>query len=241
MLQRSFLLFCLLWCSPGVALGWTVSSGIHQTGLVELFTSQGCSSCPPADRWLSKLKSESNLWRRVVPVAFHVTYWDYLGWRDPFAHPANDRRQKRQAEEIRAGVYTPGMFLNRKEYRSWRMPGSTVHLQRGTVIGTLEASEEANTVVVRFHPQQAGLLQQPVVELTYLRSGLSTPVAAGENRGRQLQHDFVAAEVVKARMRKQGQHWVATLSTRPPPDSNAVALWLVDKNGNYIQAAGGWI
>ena len=53
-----------------------------QTALLELFTSEGCSSCPPAERWLTSLKESARLWKEFVPVAFHVDYWDHLGWRD---------------------------------------------------------------------------------------------------------------------------------------------------------------
>src|SRR5437763_15009832 len=62
-----------------------LESGPQRAHLIELFTSQGCSSCPPAEAWLSKLKSEPRLWKEFVPIAFHVDYWDRLGWRDPFA------------------------------------------------------------------------------------------------------------------------------------------------------------
>lgn len=66
------------------ASNWSVESPPEQAYLLELFTSQGCSSCPPADAWLSRLKQDPELFKRVVPVAYHVTYWDYLGWKDPF-------------------------------------------------------------------------------------------------------------------------------------------------------------
>src|SRR3954454_1449306 len=64
-----------------------------RTHLIELFTSEGCSSCPPAEAWLSKLKTEPQLWRDFVPVAFHVDYWGHLGWRDPFASKIWTARQ----------------------------------------------------------------------------------------------------------------------------------------------------
>jgi len=63
------------------------SSGTNHVSLVELYTSEGCSSCPPADRWFSELKRDDGLWREFVPLAFHVDYWDYIGWQDRFASP----------------------------------------------------------------------------------------------------------------------------------------------------------
>ena len=88
--------------------------------LVELFTSEGCSSCPPADRWLSGLTQDKRLWRDIVPLAFHVDYWDQLGWRDRFSSAANTDRQRRLAAAGNAnGVYTPGFFFDANEWRGF--------------------------------------------------------------------------------------------------------------------------
>ena len=75
----------------------TFESGETQSTLIELFTSEGCSSCPPAEKWMSALKSNQDLWKTIIPVAFHVDYWDRLGWRDCFAKPEFTSRQQRYA------------------------------------------------------------------------------------------------------------------------------------------------
>jgi hypothetical protein len=62
-------------------------SGESNVSLLELFTSEGCSSCPPAEEWTSQLRQNSLLWNQIVPVAFHVDYWNDLGWRDPYSSP----------------------------------------------------------------------------------------------------------------------------------------------------------
>jgi hypothetical protein len=62
-----------------------IQSSANQVALIELYTFEGCSSCPPADAWLTSLKTDAGLWKRWVPVAFYVDYWDYLGWDDGFA------------------------------------------------------------------------------------------------------------------------------------------------------------
>ncbi|MEN9676720.1 MAG: hypothetical protein RIS76_2616 [Verrucomicrobiota bacterium] len=92
--------------------------------MIELFTSEGCSSCPPAEKWLGSLGDQPGLWRDFVPVAFHVDYWDGLGWADRFASVENTRRQERYATHWRnRGVYTPGFVLNGTEWREWgRLP-----------------------------------------------------------------------------------------------------------------------
>ncbi|HDY92513.1 MAG TPA: DUF1223 domain-containing protein, partial [Pseudoalteromonas sp.] len=63
----------------------TISSTANPTTFLELYTSQGCSSCPPAEKWISKFTDDEKLWTDLIPINFHVTYWDYLGWKDPFA------------------------------------------------------------------------------------------------------------------------------------------------------------
>ena len=92
----------------GYAGELTLSSGQQQTLLIELYTSEGCSSCPPAEEYLNALKQNQKLWQVYIPVAFHVGYWDYIGWRDPYAHPAYAKRQSEYARQRNQGtVYTP--------------------------------------------------------------------------------------------------------------------------------------
>ena len=75
----------------------TFESNNEQVSLIELYTSEGCSSCPPAERWLSKLADDESLWSHFVPLAFHVDYWDYIGWKDPYASKEYSQRQRRYA------------------------------------------------------------------------------------------------------------------------------------------------
>jgi hypothetical protein len=87
-------LMMVIWLAAGYIFASepkTFESGDTQSSLIELFTSEGCSSCPPAEKWLSALKSSSDLWKKAVPVAFHVDYWDHLGWRDRFAKQNSHR------------------------------------------------------------------------------------------------------------------------------------------------------
>lgn len=90
-----------------------------QVRLVELYTSEGCSSCPPADRWLSGLLTSPHLWGSIIPIAFHVSYWDYLGWHDSFALDEYSQRQRAYANLGKTGVYTPGFFVNGQEWRGF--------------------------------------------------------------------------------------------------------------------------
>src|SRR5689334_11142529 len=85
--------FCVMSLLPLNAAPASFQSFETQTPLLELFTSEGCSSCPPAEKWLTGLKPSSGLWKDFVPVAFHVDYWDYLGWRDPWSSKTFTDRQ----------------------------------------------------------------------------------------------------------------------------------------------------
>jgi len=94
-------------------------SGPGTAALVELYTSEGCSSCPPADRWLAGL-GQRYAPGKVVPLALHVDYWDYIGWKDPYAKREFSLRQRKLSQLQRmALVYTPQVVLQGRDFRGW--------------------------------------------------------------------------------------------------------------------------
>ena len=112
----ALLTLCLL-CSPAdEALAdmaaFAVESGEEKVAVLELYTSEGCSSCPPADQFLSTLVRSDYYPGNVIPLAFHVTYWDYIGWRDPYARSLFDDRQSAMAGHGGSGLYTPQLLLD---------------------------------------------------------------------------------------------------------------------------------
>src|SRR5512139_200416 len=114
------LLFALLALAAASAQAMQCSarSPATTTALVELYTSEGCDSCPPADRWLSSLGAKGYAPDRVVPIALHVDYWDYIGWKDPYARQAFSARQRKMAALARASlVYTPQVLLQGRDFR----------------------------------------------------------------------------------------------------------------------------
>src|ERR1043165_1553662 len=118
--------------------------------LIELYTSEGCSSCPPAEKWLGELRNDAGLWKSFVPVAFHVNYWDHLGWKDVLASKAFTDREYAYADGWRAGsVYTPCFVRNGQE---WRPQGRGVESTKGSEAGTLTLTwqRETNTCRVEF-------------------------------------------------------------------------------------------
>ena len=122
MLKRVLIFLCV--CFPAASFAdssVTFTSPVKQSTLLELYTSEGCSSCPPADQWLSTLKNDKKLWKEIVPIAFHVDYWDYLGWKDEFSKAEYTQRQRNYARWHNLGtIYTPGFVQNGKEWRGWR-------------------------------------------------------------------------------------------------------------------------
>jgi hypothetical protein len=180
----------------------TFESGETPATLVELFTSEGCSSCPPADSWLTRLKSSPDLWKRVVPVAFHVDYWNGLGWPDRFATAANTARQRNYAAAWGSdSVYTPGFVLNGLEWRGW--------FQRETIPEPSHA--KAGRLVVTLHDAQADVAFTPAgglpplrVEVALLGGNLESNVTRGENSGRKLHHDFTVLHLASGPLHGDG-------------------------------------
>jgi hypothetical protein len=175
-------------------------SPAHAVALVELYTSEGCNSCPPADRWLSRFASDGPGADSVVPLAFHVDYWDRLGWKDRFGSARFSERQYALAR--RAGsraVYTPGVFLNFDEFRGWgsarfgealrAINGKPARADIRLELDAPAAAQLALRADFRLKSRNPG---EAFVALYENR--LSTDVKAGENRGVTLRHDYVVRE-----------------------------------------------
>jgi hypothetical protein len=157
-------------------------SSAQPPAIVELYTSEGCSSCPPADRWASALKGRSD----VLVLAFHVNYWDRLGWPDRFATSATTERQHElQRAAVAPYVYTPQVILNGRDLRGWsgaalpRLPSSPIALSLAR-----EGSSVRASVTAASGSRLAGYWAA-------LEDGHSSRVKAGENAGETLAHDHV--------------------------------------------------
>ena len=183
-----------------------VQSPAHRVALVELYTSQGCSSCPPADRWLSGF-SQRYRPSQAIPIALHVGYWDYIGWKDPFAKREFNERQRQWATANQNNtVYTPGVFIHGREARDW-----SAEAQTGRRIKAINESPASVRIEMAGHISgaqlqldvQAHMLNSGVVSgpqagselrVALKQNGLRTAVKAGENRGENLGNDHVVRE-----------------------------------------------
>lgn len=234
------LALAVLLARPAAAAPRSFASGPDRARLVELYSSEGCSSCPPADEWLDGLRAHARLWRDFVPLAFHVTYWDSIGWPDPFGDPSFDARQRAYAASWGTrSVYTPGLVLDGAEWRGWGGEPPAA----GAPAGTLRATLDGDAVSARFEPAAGGGAYE--LYAARLGFGLVSVVTAGENAGRTLRHDFVVRGLARAPMSRRGGAWTAVLrwprGAGPRPEREALAVWVVGSDGRPVQAAGGFL
>lgn len=171
-------------------------SGARPPAVVELYTSEGCSSCPPADRWLSQFKPDPG--QPVLALSFHVNYWNHLGWRDPFATPDTTARQYRLKEALGGPyVYTPQVVLNGRDHRGWRgqrasdlagLPAKAAPALRLSRQGTLVTADIAGLGTGAATGDVRGEIAG---YWAVLQDGLTSQITRGENAGEQLRHDHV--------------------------------------------------
>jgi len=217
----------------------TFNSGDKQVSLLELYTSQGCSSCPPADEWLGELKNKPGLWTEFVPVAFHVDYWDYIGWKDTFSKQEFSQRQRlhRKQGNVKV-VYTPGFFLNGKEWkRRW---GHNQPSSSNTKAGNLQAVLSGDTLKVSYNTTKS--IENATLNVGVLGFGYQTPINAGENSNRVLIEDFVLLSHTK--YSSSNQSWEVNLpeEVMPKAEKYALAIWVSQNNDlKPLQTTGGWL
>jgi hypothetical protein len=178
----------LLAAATAQAATCTAQSAAQAPNVVELYTSEGCSSCPPADRWLSTLKGRSD----VLALGFHVTYWDQLGWPDRFATAATTQRQHRWREAHKGSyVYTPQIVLDGRDMRDWSSLRSGVLPKPKAATSTATIKLEAQDGVVSASVANAAADKPLAGYWVVLEDGVSSRVKAGENSGSTLTHDHV--------------------------------------------------
>jgi hypothetical protein len=208
-------------------------SGSQRTHLIELFTSEGCSSCPPAEAWLSKLKADPRLWKDFVPLAFHVDYWDRLGWRDPFAAKEWTARQYQYSANWKSeSVYTPGFVLDGREWQERSVPSSS-----NEKAGVLKIALSNDKILAEFNRAE-NAIKDVDLHVATLGFDLTTKISAGENNGRSLGQDFVVLSLKNEKMSDGKGETVLSPDSR----AGAIAAWITVANQiEPIQAVGGWL
>jgi hypothetical protein len=176
-------------------------SPAHAVALIELYTSEGCNSCPPADRWLSELARGAPKLESYVALSLHVDYWDRLGWKDRFASPRYTKRQHELAA-LSGGttpVYTPGVFVNLREFRRGHLEDvlravNTQPAEADIRIALDSPAPAQLAVTTDFKLRPRARPKRPQAFIALYEDGLRTRVRAGENEGVTLHHDRVVRE-----------------------------------------------
>lgn len=220
------------------------SSGTGRVALVELYTSEGCSSCPPADKWLTALRDSAGLWKEFVPVGYHVDYWNGLGWADRFATKAFTQRQYALAAQWKSeSVYTPCFTRDGTEWKNQKDPHAGVAPAGGKLALTVD---DFGKVHAEFTPTPATGAADYTVHVVLLGNGFTSKITAGENRGETLRHDFVALGLADADLQAENGAATAELalpgSTIKQVPRRAVAAWVTRRGSlTSLQATGGWL
>jgi hypothetical protein len=233
----------------GAAPACKAESDPQTVALVELYTSEGCDSCPPADRWLSSRFSSGDGGERAVAIAFHVDYWDRLGWKDRFASPAWTKRQYDSAHAAKSDlVYTPQVLLQGKELRDWhadkRSAAAIAAVSRSPARAdiALEITPRPGAIDVHAsaHVPVAALRSGAALFVALTEDGLVSDVRAGENAGKRLLHDHVARALRGGIVIGAGGDGAGTI-VLPPPSEAAKASTIVAfvqnvETGDVLQA-----
>lgn len=244
--MRLIALSCLLLPWAALSEPLIFDSGEKRVTLLELYTSEGCSSCPPAEQWLSRYTTDPALWTEVVPVVFHVDYWDYIGWQDPYGSRASTRRQRRHQREGQVrSVYTPGFIANGREFRGYfsGQPLKADTRDGSRLVARVESEPDHPTQVTVSYTSDAPW----DLNVAVLGFDLATEVRAGENRGRTLKHQFTVLDHQRTRVHHREariEFDPAAIRQQAPvlPGRLGLAVWVTPKGSlKPLQATGGWL
>jgi hypothetical protein len=220
-------------------------SPAHTIALLELYTSEGCNSCPPADKFVNGLHGAGLSPDQVVPLSLHVDYWDYTGWKDIFGRRAFTERQRWLSDLAGSRIiYTPEIFVAGRELRNWRggvaaavqrINGQPARADIGIIVG--KASNGNLPVGVSAKTAQRGHLFVALYE-----NGIASDVKAGENRGMTLRHDYVVREWIGPLALSAGAQGNKAMLTRtlPIPSGAAahklgIAAFVQNEQGEVLQ------
>jgi len=204
-LAISLLMICTIANAQNNALRYFESKA-HKTNLLELYTSEGCSSCPPAEKWLARMPQPILDKSAVIPLVFHVTYWDYIGWKDKFASQQYDHRQRKMVlQEGGSTVYTPQFFINSRTKRG--IHGAISKLMRSEkqpssikIKAQITETDEKLHIKVSLKRLLEGLDKVVRVSVAAYENDIRSVIESGENEGLISQHQYVVRGLETALM-----------------------------------------
>lgn len=243
---RLLLLILLLacWKSSIAETSQSFRSGPKQVHLLELYTSQGCSSCPPAEKWLSRMMDSDDLWKRIIPVNFHVDYWDNLGWPDRYASSKYTQRQYiYKALGNTNVVATPGFVINGQGWSGW-FYGHKLPRLTSPNVGELSLEIKDKAFTAKFDSPRF-TNKQLTLNIVQLGFGLFDQIKRGENEGKLLRQDFVVLSFqqlpfTQSKTKFSVNSKLVKLTNSSP--ISGVAAWITaDNNPTPIQSVGGYL
>lgn len=216
--------------------------------VVELFTSQGCSSCPPADRLLSQLVDKPAFRGRVLPLAFHVDYWNYIGWQDPFSSKLWSERQHAYAAARRSNrIYTPQLIIQGGEDCVGSQAGCVERAIRKALgapaawqLTLTRVEDSAAKIVVEVRAEErTRVIGELDLLIVVTESGFSTPVGRGENARRTLENDHVVRAIRLAPAQAGTHRYELPLAADWQHERLRVVAFLQERKSFRIVAAAG--
>lgn len=220
-------------------------SGAHTVPLLELYTSEGCSSCPPADKWMSSIKQGAD---QVTPLAFHVDYWDYIGWKDKFSKAEYSDRQRKTAAFAGVGfVYTPQFVINGRDFKGWDNSRLKEAIEKNQKIASranlkLNAVKLANgeiTLLATADVVNPADVKNADVFVAIYENKLVSHINAGENSGRELKHDYVVRHFFGAYQLSNQNAFTKIFNLKPEwkgREAGAVMFVQDSRNGEILQS-----
>jgi len=221
------------------AFSLELNSGKAKISLVELYTSESCSSCPPAEKFISKFRESDLLWKKVVPISFHVAYWNHLSWKDKFSKKKYSARQRAGSKKIGSNVYTPQILLNGADIKNSNI---LKKIKEDEVVGNLyvKLNKELTLAKMELNSSEIKENRKYTCFAALLKNGELRAITSGENSGKTLKEDFIVTRDfdTKAKLTKNKASCTLNISVKNLP-KYSLAFWVADSATNeVIQAVG---
>ena len=228
----------------------TFQSGERRNLLIELYTSQGCSSCQPAEQLLSNLLASDKLWKSYFPLALHVDYWNYLGWTDTYANPLTGERQQQHLKLNNiSNIYTPEFVINAKEWRGFfradRLPPVPTE-----VSGQLVLQFDTETKDAKMQLHNLAKTRPALCHFGLLTFDENVEIMAGENSGLTIAQDFVLLSLDSVDAEFNNNNYQCRVKVSALEQINnlgidgrkyAIIGWMENIIAAPIQVTGGWL
>lgn len=229
-----YVFLSMFFINQSLAKPFSWESGTKKAHLIELFTSESCSSCPPAEKWLNKLKSHPGLFKTIVPVEFHVNYWNHLHWKDPFSKQKYTDRQRAYASlHGTKTIFTPQILLNGKTNLRSHSPYPKAN------------NNKAPNLKISYYPEvfklklkiESNKTSEFICEAAFLGGNFSNKIPVGENSGKTLSHEFVALNLESSLSKNKNCNF--QFKKHSNYKNKSIAVWIKDlKTKEILQATG---